>query len=80
MLYVLSRLRIVDNSGGFEAFCICVLKTSGRRARPGDVVVLAVKSVISNPKLRLLPTTRKKIVIKKGTMHKGVVLRTSERR
>lgn len=80
MLYVLSKLKIVDNSGGHEAFCIRVLKTAGRRGRPGDVIVLTVKSVLLNPKLRLLPSTRKKIVIKKGTMHRGVVLRTSEKK
>ena len=42
-----SRLTVADNSGAKEALCIRVLGGTGRRyASVGDIIVVAVKSVV----------------------------------
>lgn len=50
-----TRLTVADNSGAKEALCIRVLGGTGRRyASVGDIIVVAVKSVIpsSEPEKR----------------------------
>ena len=60
-----SRLIVADNSGAKEALCIRVLGgTSKRYATLGDIIVVAVKSVIPSSD------------IKKGIVSKAVVVRT----
>ncbi len=60
-------LRIADNSGAKVVKCIKVLGGSKRRyASLGDIIVMSVKSAV--------PHTD----IKKGTIHKGVVVRTKQ--
>lgn len=60
-----SRLAVADNSGAKEVLCIRVLGgTKKRYAHIGDQIVVAVKSA--------LPSGN----IKKGTVTKGVVVRT----
>jgi large subunit ribosomal protein L14 len=60
-----SRLAVADNSGAKEVLCIRVLGgTKKRYAHIGDQIVVTVKSA--------LPSGN----IKKGTVAKGVVVRT----
>jgi large subunit ribosomal protein L14 len=60
-------LDVADNSGARKVMCIKVLGGSKRRyAGVGDIIVVAVKEA--------LPTSK----IKKGTVHKAVVVRTAK--
>ncbi len=62
-----SRLTVADNSGAKEALCIRVLGgTSKRYATLGDIIVVAVKSVIPSSD------------IKKGIVSKAVIVRTKK--
>lgn len=62
-----SRLAVADNSGAKEVLCISVLGgTKKRYARVGDQIVVTVKNA--------LPSGN----IKKGTVTKGVVVRTKK--
>ena len=62
-----SRLIVADNSGAKEALCIRVLGgTSKRYATLGDIIVVAVKSVIPSSD------------IKKGIVSKAVIVRTKK--
>ncbi len=62
-----TRLTVADNSGAKEALCIRVLGGPGRRyASVGDIIVVAVKSVIPSSDL------------KKGAVSKAVVVRTTK--
>ena len=62
-----TRLTVADNSGAKEALCIRVLGGTGRRyASVGDIIVVAVKSVIPSSDL------------KKCAVSKAVVVRTTK--
>ena len=62
-----SRCTVADNSGAKEALIIRVLGGTGKRyATLGDLVVVSVKSAIPSGG------------IKKGTVSKGVVVRTKK--
>lgn len=62
-----SRLAVADNSGAREVLCIRVLGGTGRRyASIGDKIIVTVKNA--------LPSGN----IKKGTVAKAVVVRTSK--
>ena len=62
-----SRLVVADNSGAKEALCIRVLGgTRKRYATVGDVIVVAIKSVIPSSD------------IKKGAVSKAVIVRTKK--
>ncbi|HLP06401.1 MAG TPA: 50S ribosomal protein L14 [Paludibacter sp.] len=62
-----SRLTVADNSGAKTALCIRVLGgTSKRYATLGDIIVVAVKSVIPSSD------------IKKGIVSKAVIVRTKK--
>lgn len=62
-----TRLTVADNSGAKEVLCIRVLGGTGRRyASVGDIIVVAVKSVIPSSDL------------KKGAVSKAVVVRTTK--
>ena len=62
-----SRLIVCDNSGAKTALCIRVLGgTSKRYATLGDIIVVAVKSVIPSSE------------IKKGIVSKAVIVRTKK--
>jgi len=61
-----TNLEIVDNTGGKTCRCFKVLKGSKRRyASVGDVIVVSIKS--ADPKG----------MVKKGEVHKAVVVRTA---
>ncbi|MCC6253240.1 MAG: 50S ribosomal protein L14 [Bacteroidia bacterium] len=62
-----SRLSVADNSGAKEVLCIRVLGGTKRRyASVGDKIVVSVKHSVPNGN------------IKKGTVSKAVVVRTSK--
>ena len=62
-----SRLVVADNSGAKEALCIRVLGGTRRRyASVGDIIVVAVKSVIPSS------------VLKKGVVSKAIIVRTKK--
>ena len=62
-----TRLKVADNSGAKEVYCIKVLGGSRRRyASIGDVIVVSVKEAIPNSK------------VKKGDILKAVVVRTKK--
>ena len=62
-----TRLVVADNSGAKEALCIRVLGgTKKRYATVGDVIVVAIKSVIPSSD------------VKKGAVSKAVIVRTKK--
>ena len=62
-----SRLVVTDNSGARECLCIRVLGGTRRRyASVGDVIVVAIKSVIPSSD------------IKKGAVTKALIVRTKK--
>ena len=62
-----SRLVVADNSGAKEALCIRVFGGTRRRyASVGDIIVVAVKSVIPSSDL------------KKGVVSKAIIVRTKK--
>ena len=62
-----TRLLVADNSGAQEVMCIKVLGGSHRRyAAVGDIIVVSIKKALPRGK------------VKKGTVHKAVVVRTSK--
>ncbi len=68
MIQVQTELNVADNTGAKIVECIKVLGGSKRRyASIGDSIVITVKDAIPNGK------------IKKGTVHKAVVVRTKQR-
>ncbi|HEX4925696.1 MAG TPA: 50S ribosomal protein L14 [Bdellovibrionales bacterium] len=68
MIQMQTRLKVADNSGAKEVFCIKVLGGSRRRvASVGDIIVVSVKEAIPNSK------------VKKGDVAKAVVVRTIQK-
>ncbi|GAB6011831.1 50S ribosomal protein L14 [Viscerimonas tarda] len=62
-----SRLVVADNSGAKEALCIRVLGGTKRRyASVGDIIVVAIKSVIPSSD------------VKKGAVTKAIIVRTKK--
>ena len=67
MIQVQTELFVADNTGAKRIECIKVLGGSKRRyASIGDTIVVAVKEAIPKGK------------VKKGTVHKAVVVRTKK--
>ena len=67
MIQVQTELNVADNTGAKTVECIKVLGGSKRRyASIGDSIVVSVKDAIPDGK------------IKKGTVHKAVVVRTKQ--
>ena len=71
-MYKGSFLKIVDNTGGNKGLCIKIFSNS-KLGRPGNVVLVVVKSVLINRKI----TYSKKKKIIKGTIRKCLLLRVS---
>ncbi len=66
MIQMQTNLEVADNSGAKKVQCIKVLGTSNKRyARVGDIIVVSVKEAIPDG------------VVKKGDVHKAVVVRTA---
>ena len=71
MLILGSKIKVADNSGAKVAECIKVLGGSKRKvARVGDVIVVSIKE------LRSVGGSRLRSRVKKGSVHKAIVLRT----
>ena len=67
MIGLRTVLEVADNSGARKVQCIKVLGGSGRQfGSIGDIIVVSVRDA--------LPTSK----IKKGTVHKAVIVRTSK--
>lgn len=67
MIQAETRLKVADNSGAKEVYCIKVLGGSKRRyAGIGDIIVVSVKEAIPRSK------------VKKGDILKAVVVRTKK--
>ncbi|MCK4322488.1 50S ribosomal protein L14 [candidate division WOR-3 bacterium] len=67
MIQESTRLKIADNTGGKEAYCVKVLGGTRRRyAGLGDVIIVTIKKVTPGA------------AIKKGTLHKAVIIRTKK--
>ena len=67
MLQQESRMKVTDTSGAKEALCIRVLGgTRKRYASVGDVIVVAIKSVIPSSD------------VKKGAVSKAIIVRTKK--
>ena len=67
MIQVQTELNVADNTGAKRVECIKVLGGSKRRyASVGDIIVISVKDAIPKGK------------VKKGAVHKAVVVRTKE--
>lgn len=60
-----SRLKVADNSGAKEVYCIKVL-ANAKKASVGDVIVVSIKSAIPRGK------------VKKGEVHFAVIVRTKK--
>lgn len=71
MVYVQTFLKIIDNTGGFYALCIRIL-TNSKLAKPGDCLIISVKSVVFNKKVLF----QKKRKVFKGEVKKAVLLRS----
>ena len=64
-----TRLKVADNTGAKEVLCIKVLGGSRKKyAKTGDLIVITVKKAIPGSN------------IKKGEIHKAVVVRTKKER
>lgn len=72
MVYVGTFLNIVDNTGGFSCLCVKIYSNS-KKGVPGNVVLVAVKSVLINRKIAY---SRKKKV-NKGTVRKCLLVKVS---
>ena len=67
MIQVQTEMLVADNTGAKRVECIKILGGSKRRyASIGDIVVVSVKDAIPKGK------------VKKGTVHKAVVVRTRQ--
>ena len=68
MIQVQTELNVADNTGARRVECIKVLGGSKRRyASVGDIIVISVKDAIPKGK------------VKKGAVHKAVVVRTKKK-
>ena len=68
MIQVQTELNVADNTGARRVECIKVLGGSKRRyASVGDIIVISVKDAIPKGK------------VKKGAVHKAVIVRTKKK-
>jgi len=65
-------LNIIDNTGGFKCLCIRIYSNS-KLGIPGNVVLIAVKSVLINRKI----SYSRKRKVTKGTVRKCLLVRVS---
>jgi len=73
MIGLLTKTKIIDNSGGIEGKCIQILKPkntkSGRRrylGKTGDLILVTLTKVLAGSKL------------KKGNLYKAIIVRTKK--
>jgi len=71
-MYRGSFLKIIDNTGGNRALCVKIFSNS-ELGRPGNVVLVVVKSILINRKI----TYRKRKRVGKGTVRTCLLLRVA---
>jgi ribosomal protein L14 len=86
MIQLLTKVKIVDNSGGILGRCIKILNPHGRDyAKIGDVILISIleiakvseaKAELSKKKGGASAQAGKEGRVKKGTMFKALVVRT----
>jgi ribosomal protein L14 len=81
MIQLLTKVKIIDNSGGVEGRCIKILKPHGRdNAKIGDTILVSILEIakIEGGKKGSAGASsiRESNKIKKGTMFKALVVRT----
>jgi large subunit ribosomal protein L14 len=65
MIYVQTKLKVVDSSGARDALCIRVLKKAPKNpGHIGDHIVVAIKTATPGKK------------VKRGEIHKAVIVRS----
>lgn len=69
MVYVQTVLKIVDNTGAYYGLCARIL-TNSKKALPGDVLIVVIKSVIYNKKVLF----QKKRKVFKSEVRRAVLL------
>ncbi len=71
MIQAETRLRVADNTGAKEIYCIKVLGGSKRRyARVGDIIVASVKTATPNGSVKKKEVVRAVIVRTKKTINR----------
>lgn len=83
MIQLLTKVKIIDNSGGVVGRCIKILRPHGRdNARVGDMILVSILEIAKieggkNQKGSISASSiRESNKIKKGTMFKALVVRT----
>ncbi len=72
MIQAETRLRVADNTGAKEIYCIKVLGGSKRRyARVGDIIVASVKTATPNGAVKKKEVVRAVIVRTKKTINRA---------
>lgn len=71
MIGLLSKVHIIDNSGGLTGRCIKILKPIRSHAQVGDLILLSLIKTIKTP-----GTNQSASKVKKGDVVKGVIVRT----
>jgi large subunit ribosomal protein L14 len=65
MIQLLSKVDIIDNTGGKLATCIKILNPKGRKiAKIGDIILVSINKTIANSK------------VNRGGVYKAIVVRT----
>ena len=64
MIGLLSKVKIIDNSGGLEGRCLKVLKPGNNPGIVGDIIVVSVIKISSGS------------LIQKGDVHKALIVRS----
>lgn len=64
MVQPTTRLKVADNSGAREIFCIRVLRGNARYGNIGDIIVASVKGAVPNS------------TVEKGQVVRAVIVRT----
>ncbi|NP_696981.1 ribosomal protein L14 (mitochondrion) [Monosiga brevicollis] len=82
MIGLLSKVNIIDNSGGLEGKCIKIIKPkstkSGRKqrlAKVGDVILVTITKTLPLSSTSLSNTTQKNKNLK-GSIYKALIVRT----
>jgi large subunit ribosomal protein L14 len=75
MIQLLTKVNIIDNSGGLIGRCIKILSPHGRDyAKVGDIILVSIKETIKSSNTRDSQLKGNKLT--KGSMFKALVVRT----
>jgi large subunit ribosomal protein L14 len=77
MIQLLTKVNIIDNSGGYIGRCIKIIKPHGRDyAKIGDIILVTIKDTIKLPYSGPQSGMSKSSKITKGSLYKALVVRT----